>query len=79
MKDPLQIQEQAAEANALLSSELFKEVHFRLRKTYFNRLLESPVGSLTAQQAHAMLLALEDVVAELKSFMVEEQMQQRKR
>ena len=78
-KDPLEIQEQAQAAQRTLDDPIFKQVHFNLRKKCFNALLQAPVGSLTAQQQHAMLLALEDVVAELQSFITEDKMQQRKR
>lgn len=78
-KTPLEIQEQAAEAQTLLDTPVFKEAHFTLRKQYLGELLAQPVGSLTAQHAHAKLLALEDVVQQLKSFITEEKMHQRKR
>lgn len=69
----------ALEANSVLDSPVFKEAHFELRKSYFQELLAAPVYDLTAQRAHAKLLALEDVVSQLKAFVTDAQMQARRK
>lgn len=78
MKDRVKIQEQAQQAQQILDSDVFKVAHFEMRKQYLGELLGQPVGSLTAQHAHAKLLALEDVVAQLTSFITNEKMERRK-
>lgn len=78
MTDPVKVQELAAEAQALLDSDVFKLAHFNTRKQYLNELLLQPVGSLTAHAAHAKLLALEDVVQGLTSFITDEKFSRRK-
>lgn len=78
MKDPAEVQLKAHDAQKILDDPVMKEVHFNLRKRYFDTLLAEPVGSLTAQQQHAKLLALEDVFAELKSFITDEKMRTRR-
>lgn len=77
MTDPVQVQELAALATALKESDVFKLAHFNMRKQYLQELLAAPVGSLTAQHAHAKLLALEDVVLNLDSFINDEKMRRR--
>jgi hypothetical protein len=76
--DHLEIQRLAHEADAITKSDTFKLIHFNAKKQYLQELLAAPIGSLTAQAAHAKLLVLEDFVSGFKSFINEEKVQRSK-
>lgn len=71
-------QEKAQAAQILLDDPIFKEAVNKLRGSYLQELLVTQPGELTAQAAHAKLLALEDVVQQLNSIITDEKMRQRR-
>lgn len=66
-RDPYEVQERAAEARALLSSPLMKEIFESLQAEYTERLIQAEVGSLTAGTLHASMKVLADVQGRLKA------------
>lgn len=69
-----EIQERAADARALLGSDIFNRVMQRLHEEYLEQLIQAEVGGLTAATAHASMKSLEAIKARLKAFITDEQM-----
>lgn len=57
----------AEDAKVLLNNPAFKRTTERLRKQYMDTLLRTPVGDLTVTVTHARLAALEDIIGDLQS------------
>lgn len=74
---PHEIDERAAEARALLNSNVMKQVFDDLEREYVNRLIHCEVGELTATTAHASMKVLADVKARLQSYINDGLFQQR--
>lgn len=71
---PLEREERAAEARALLGSKIFREAMDALNKEYVDELIQSPIGGLTATQAHAKLYALQEIRSKLQSYVTDLEM-----
>jgi hypothetical protein len=71
-------QERAADARALLGSEIFHRSLAKLQEEYLQQLIQAEVGGLTAATAHASMKALEAIKAQLQAFITDEEMLIRK-
>lgn len=75
---PIQLEERAAEAVAVLGNEIFNSVFADLQKEYLEALIQAEVGGLTAVQAHASMKALEAVRQKLQSYVNDYKLKMRK-
>ena len=64
-------EELAKEAAMIKNSRLYKKALANLQARYVQVLLSEPVGSLTATTAHASMKVLNDVTAELETFITD--------
>lgn len=67
----MELEERAAEAQAILNNPAFKAAMECIHSRSLNILIAADVGSLTASSAHATLKALRDVEAQLADFSTE--------
>jgi hypothetical protein len=70
----VEIDERAAEAQAILDSKAFNEAVQGAYSRVLGTLLNADVGSLTAGQAHATLKAIQEVRKQLELFVTERKM-----
>lgn len=68
----------AKEAQGLLENKAFAEAILRLRKQWYAELMQCSDYTLTAQQLHAKLQALEAIPAELTSLINDSKMAHRR-
>lgn len=79
MLSPLEREERAADARALLANPLLKEILAELEDRSIQELRQADLGGLTAQAAHARIKALDEIKAHLKSIVSDEKMASRER
>lgn len=73
----LEVEERAADAKALLNSEVFNRALDDVRSRQLGILINADVGSLTAGAAHAMLKALEEIKNQLDQYIADNKMRQK--
>ena len=73
----LQIEELAADAEALLSNEMFVNALDAVYSRAFRTLVEAEVGSLTASAAHATIKGLEEIRGQLEQHINDHKMRQK--
>ena len=74
---PLELDERAATARDFLTNPLVQEAFDTIHSRHLGILMSSPIGSLTASAAHAMLLAVEGIKSELESMVTDKKMHDR--
>lgn len=73
----LEVEERAADAKALLGSEIFNRALKDIHSQQLGILVSAEVGSLTASAAHAMLKALEMIKSQLDQYIADQSMRQK--
>lgn len=74
MTDAYQLGVDAADARALINSEIFDRAMKALEVRYMKELVQAPLGDLTATAAHARLKAIQDIRMHLNSYSTDEKM-----
>ena len=65
------LQDRAADAGSLLGHKIFQEAVASLRESILTRLLLLPVGDPKVVELHAKAKLIDEVVAELRSFVTD--------
>ena len=73
----LQVDERAAEAQAILDNSVFKDALNDVYSRALGTLLNADVGSLTASTAHATMKAIRDVKKQLEDYITDKKMRER--
>ena len=73
----LQVDERAAEAQAILDNSVFKDALNDVYSRALGTLLNADVGSLTASTAHATMKAVRDVKKQLEDYITDKKMRER--
>ena len=78
-KNPLQLDERAAEARNILTSPLYKEVLGKMEQDFTDRMRNSRIGSEESQAAHAMLKVLAEFDANFRSIINDQKMAEQRK
>jgi hypothetical protein len=74
MRSEYELDERASEAKSILNNIIFQEAVDGLRKQFIQTLMGSGIGSEDAMVAHAKIVVLEELIAQIGSAITDQRM-----
>jgi hypothetical protein len=72
-----EVEEKSGEADAILNNPVFRSAVDEIHSRAVGTLVTADVGSLTAQQAHAMIKAINEIKTQLGQYIVDDHMRKK--